>query len=315
MPGSSSSAPGSTPPADAFLHRFVELVVLPALDEAVRARRTVGVIAPPHVSTVVHRVTKTVTPAPADGEVRRVIDVDASTGPPATALHHAYVVEPPAPLAITVHRAVDVDDDARRHLGAATRRTIAVAAPRPFDSVSSHITAHVVPPAVSAAVVHRAVEVLPPSLRATLRRVVKVLAPFPSLSAAPRARAFSHTVLRRAHRAAADALPPLRGFDVNGAPLHDFEIVQPPAHGALELGADGVATYTRHDPTRLGEDFFTYVVRSATDVSEPARVRLFVKSAAQVVVKSGRAIVRGGLTGKRPRLVVADRVRMLTAAA
>ena len=287
----------------------------------------------PQATTSYRRALNIVPPAPMSFNVHRAVDAGSVAG---VATRRTVGVTPPLKFGAktAVHRtqAVDAPTFAKP---VATRRTIKVQPTSTLSGVHRAIeiaapelrvervaetleTGRVVevdaPPLATFAPPHRTVQVdAPAELIARLHRAVSVLAPFP-VTAEPRARSFSHVVLRKLKDVRAE-LPPLSGFDVDGRPLKDFIIMQQPRQGDLDVDADGVPTYTRHDPTWTGHDSFTYVVQNAQgERSEPATVRLHVKSAAQMVVRrNGRAIIHRA--GKRCKLVVADRVRMLPVAA
>ena len=269
------------------VHRAVDVGSVAASEVA--ARRTVGVTPPLKFG--------------AKTAVRRTQAIDAPTFAKPVATRRTIQVQPTSTLS-GIHRAIEI--------AAPELRVERVAE----TLASSRVVDVDAPPLAAFAPPHRTVQVdAPAELIARLHRAVSVLAPFP-VTPEPRARSYSHVVLRKLKDVRAE-LPPLSGFDVDGRPLKDFIILQQPRQGDLELDADGVPTYTRHDPTWTGHDSFTYVVQNAQgERSEPATVRLHVKSAAQMVVRrNGRAIIHRRTGGKRCKLVVADRVRMLPVAA
>ena len=302
-------------PGMAYLHRFVELVLLPAAAASeAAARRTVEVEVAEPLTATVHRVTEVATAPGASSGVHRILEVAAAAGPPDASTHRARVIEPPAALRAKVHRVVRVDAAQMR---SRARRTVRVAAPPRELSAATRRTVPLVAPMSIVPEMHKVFRVFAPEFLAKMHRVVSVTPPFPSMGLEPRARSFEYTVRRR-FREAVHALPSLSGFDVNGAPLLDgFAIVEPPQFGKLVLGEGGAVSYARYDPSWLGHDSFTYTVTSPAGlVSPPATVRLDVRSAAQMVVKGGgRTLLRSTAAGKHARFVVADRVSYRSVAA
>ena len=228
----------------------------------------------------------------------------ASPAVPLRAVQRAFAVATPAAVTISVHNAVNVGTDP------------------PVPSVAKSATRHVTPLS-SSFHVHKTTKLAAPplDLDAAVHRVVTVTPPADGVSQLPRAKSLTVSLVRQSRRVGVD-LPALGGTEASGAPiaLPRFEIVEQPAFGTVVLNeASGVPVYTPHDPTRIGADSFTYVVRNGLgDESTPASVRLFVRSPVHMVVRgdTGRATVRRGVAGRRTRLVVGSRsVRTLSAAA